>query len=56
MELNNFSDLSKEEFEGMMLGDSSETEADQQLEIVEGDYTPIDWRTKNVVGAVKDQG
>jgi C1A family cysteine protease len=57
--LNKFSDLTKEEFESRYLGDSGVPEdaqpADSTL-LEQGQFTPIDWRTKNVVGPVKDQG
>jgi hypothetical protein len=54
--LNKFSDLTKEEFEAMYLGDNGAPEDAQSTETLleQGQFTPIDWRTKNVVGPVKD--
>lgn len=58
--LNKFSDLTKEEFESMYLGDiglpDDIKESTESLHLEQGQFTPVDWRTKNVVGAVKDQG
>ena len=58
--LNKFSDLTKEEFESMYLGDigvpDDIQEASESVHLEQAQFTPVDWRTKNVVGAVKDQG
>jgi C1A family cysteine protease len=58
--LNKFSDMTKEEFESTYLGDigvpDDIQEASQSAHLEQAQFTPVDWRTKNVVGAVKDQG
>ena len=56
--LNKFSDLTKEEFESKYLGDSGAPEEVEPTETLleQGQFTPVDWRTKNIVGPVKDQG
>lgn len=52
--------MTKEEFESTYLGDigvpDDIQEPTEPLHLEQGQFTPIDWRTKNVVGAVKDQG
>jgi len=59
--LNQFSDLTQEEF-STYLGDSGKPEAEETEHSTEGALkqkmptVPIDWRTKGVIGAVKDQG
>ena len=58
--LNKFSDLTQEEFEAMLLGDNGAPEDYSQeqsgLHLEQGVYTPVDWRTKDAIGPVKDQG
>lgn len=60
--LNRFSDLTEEEFQ-VYLGDngqpdqvSTETETHSGHPLSQQEVVPIDWRTKGVVGPVKDQG
>jgi C1A family cysteine protease len=59
--LNQFSDLSDQEFSSRYLGDSGKEEPDAPLtnniKLAQAPViSPIDWREKGVVGAVKDQG
>ena len=59
--LNKFSDLTREEFESRYLGDSGLPDPIQEGEVFtpvlsQAAPTPIDWRTKGVIGPVKDQG
>jgi C1A family cysteine protease len=54
--LNKFSDLTDAEYK-KMLGDNERQEANEEMPINQvSKATPIDWREKGVVGAVKDQG
>ena len=54
---NQFSDMTDAEF-SKLLGDSGEAELDSDASVQESDSAavPVDWRDRNVVGAVKDQG
>lgn len=59
--MNKFSDLSSEEFAQMYLGDNGAEELYPENEVrhveqAQAVVVPIDWRDKNIVGPVKDQG
>ena len=54
--LNKFSDFTDAEYKNM-LGDNERQEANEEMPINQvSKATPIDWREKGVVGAIKDQG
>jgi C1A family cysteine protease len=59
--MNQFSDMSSEEFAQMFLGDNGAEEVYPEAEVrqvkqAQAVVTPIDWRNKNIVGPVKNQG